>query len=396
MLIKKLKQKYLTDKREMSAIRNLKVTKRPRDDPLPDVPINFPPLQNLHLELMEIKDKLKPGLPLIPRSKPVMNQNLPPKIVIPTIISEPLGEKKDKVETFKPEKSEEKSATEKSDGEKHLSTKTRKKKDSQPPVKDVSEDDELVMDLGEDSEDEEILSEEEHSEKIDDIAEHSELEPEIVEEVEEVEEDIYAGLTPEEREVKEKEEYVWRFRILKKQYGKNASIPIPDWNEHSDLQLMKTSYERTIRELYLDDSVETYRTYLLAGWIVIEYACTQFIGIDLRGFTIQQTRMMHKYDRMLIELGEKSYTKWGSNLPVELRLLGLILFQAGIFYLGKVITDKFGGSVAELFRGFTGQPPPPTEQVQSPQKDDSSEEPKKKMRGPKIKAADIRNRNKAQ
>src|SRR4051812_40837308 len=54
----------------MDTIRNLKVFKKPRVKPLLDIPINFPALKNLHLELMEIKDKLKKNLPLIPVSKP--------------------------------------------------------------------------------------------------------------------------------------------------------------------------------------------------------------------------------------------------------------------------------------------------------------------------------------
>jgi hypothetical protein len=195
--------------------------------------------------------------------------------------------------------------------------------------------------------------------------------------------DIYAGLSPEERAIKEKEEYMWRFRILKKKYGNSASIPIPEWNEHSDLSMMKNSYERTIKELYLDDSVETYRTYLMGGWVVMEYVCVQLIGIDLRGFTSQQIRMMNKYDRMLIELGEKSYTRWGMNLPVEIRLIGMILFQAGIFYLGKIISDSYGSDAAEFFKGFTGQPPEKGGAAGSPAEKPSPIDADRRMKGPK-------------
>ncbi len=222
-------------------------------------------------------------------------------------------------------------------------------------------------------------------------------------EAEEEEYDPYAGLSPEEREAREKEEYIWRFRILKKQYGRTPNVHIEDYNEHSDLPTMKRTYERTIRELYLDDAVETYRAYLVGGWMFLEYACTQWMEIDLEGFTLQQGRMMYKYDRMLIELGEKSYTKWGMNLPVEVRLIGLILFQAAMFFLGKVLGDKYGDGFAEMFRGFTGQPPPPAKKGSKAAsatkdarvveiEDDEVEQPipAKKMKGPSIKADDIR------
>ena len=60
--------------KEMTTIRGLRITKRSRGSPVPDVPINFNKLENLHLELLEVKSKLKPGLPLIPKSKPVLAQ----------------------------------------------------------------------------------------------------------------------------------------------------------------------------------------------------------------------------------------------------------------------------------------------------------------------------------
>jgi hypothetical protein len=67
--------------------------------------------------------------------------------------------------------------------------------------------------------------------------------------------------------------------------------------------------------------------------------------------------MRKKYDRLLMELGEKSYTSWFNKTPVELRLLGLVLFQAGIFYIGKIVKDEYGSDAAEFFAQFTGQPP---------------------------------------
>ena len=414
----------------METFHNLKVFKKPRSIPLLDIPINFPSFKNLHLELMEIKEKLKKNLPRIPISKPI----LPAKVVETEssedeknmksgpIVQPPPGEIRD-AEERKKDKKDKKKKREKPSAidKKRADKRADKKKVDKKAVRHAKKHDPVVADLGESSDSESDSSSEDSSESTSSSKSGSSTEgassgsktgednstgesgssPSGAEEAKEPEEeDPYAGLSPEEREIKEKEEYIWRFRILKKQYGNKASIPIPDWNEHSDLTLMKTSYERTIKELYLDDAVETYRTYLLGGWMVMEYVCTQLIGIDLRGFTVQQSKMMYKYDRMLIELGEKSYTRWGMNLPVEIRLLGLILFQAGIFYLGKVLADKFGNSAAEMFKGFTGQPPdatpqqPPTGAAQPGAEQKNTAPPKSKMRGPKISSEDIRNRNK--
>lgn len=402
--------------------KSLRIIKKPRTTILPDIPINFPSFKNLHLELLEIKAKIKQGLPLIARTKPKLNSINTSKNSVNDV--ELINENIEPEETEKKPKSKGKSDDDiipkkskqkesiviptsiKSKSKKHNKSSKKNKKSSKKRKKDV-----LVMELGESDEEEEAEDEEEaeaededEDEAEDEDEDEEEAEDEEVdegeaEEVEEEEEgegiDIYAGLSPEERIIKEKEEYIWRFRILKKQYGRNPSIPIPEWNEHSDLNNMKSSYDRTIRELYLDDAVESYRTYLMGGWIVMEYLCTQVLSIDLTGFTVQQMRMMYKYDKMLIELGEKSYTRWGMDFPVEIRLIGFILFQACIFYLGKIIADKMGDSVAELFKGFTGQPPNQTPARNNGAPADNGNagaEGEAKMRGPRLKAEDIRKR----
>ena len=367
------------------SFKNLKVIKRARAKPLPDIPINFPQFNNLHLELLEVKDKLKKGLPLIPRSKPVLQKPLVPA-------------NKPNVENFQAKESSKKVADEPSpkaekpplDKEvpKNTGKETPKAEQIKVKPKAKKEEDSLIDDLGEESED--IID----SDAIGESSETGEKSTEDAandakEDNEKEEFDIYAGLTPEERAIKEREEYLWRFRILKKKYGRNVNVNIPEWNDYSDLSMMKTSYERTIRELYLDDTVETYRTYLVGSWIVMEYVCTEYAGIDLGGFAIQQIHMMYKYDSLLIELGEKSCERWTTNLPVEVRLIGMILLQAAIFYLGKILTEKMGKSVGELFKGMTGQPPV-EENTRKPTENKPPADEGPKMRGPKVKASDIR------
>lgn len=353
-------------------VRNITVVKKPRDDPIPDKPINFPSLENLHLELLENKRKLKPGLPLVPVQK-----RKPPR---PKAPPSPPNEGTPKAKPV-PSSSQKQRANEKAKTKKPI-----EEDEDASLLAELGDEniDPVELHLGEDEDNDEFVAgDEEFVGDDDEFDEAVEEEPD--------EDDIYAGLSPEEREAKEKEEYIWRFRILKKQY-KTPQVEIPTFNEHSDLQMMKTTYDRTIRELYLDDAVESYRTYLVGGFIVMEFVCTQWVRVDLSGFTIQQTRMMYKYDRLLIELGEKSYSRWGMNLPVEVRLIGFILLQAGIFYLGKIISDKFGNSVAELFKGITGQPPDQASSGSSGSPAGGQDQPKKKrMRGPKIRPEDIRN-----
>ena len=42
-----------------------------------------------------------------------------------------------------------------------------------------------------------------------------------------------------------------------------------------------------------------------------------------------------------------------SNWPVEVRLLTMILIQAAVFVLGKVIANKTGSNILNMFSSFT-------------------------------------------
>ena len=197
-----------------------------------------------------------------------------------------------------------------------------------------------------------------------------------------VEEDEYAGLTPEEREEREREEYLWRYRILHKKYqGKNTSVPIPTFNEFTELKTIKRNYDVTLRELYLDDTVETYRSYIVNGSFMLEFVAVFFMDVDMGGLGLHQTKMISNYNSLLIELGDKNYNNVSSRIPVEIRLLGMILFNAGMFFIAKVIGNRYGEDVADMIRGATGQPPPPVEKDKIEQ---APKPPVKKMRGPKI------------
>ena len=375
----------------------------PRDGKVLDKPPSFPPLLNLHLELMENKKKLKKNLPLI---KPGSVKKPPVQPVSSSAVLAAAGGVRapgtggDSKPSSKPPSKQPSPTTS------PLKKKNKTKEvDTTPGDEDLIgelEDTPKVPDAGGETGDPEPGDGEPKKEKDaleDELGEDAETgdgdhEPgddgdgeEDGEEEEE--EDEYAGMTPEEKEAKQKEEYIWRFKIMKKKY-KNKDIP--SFNEHDDLSTMMTTYERTKKELELDMNVETYRNYLVGGFMITEFVCSNWMEIDFNGFTAQQMLLMDKYDSLLIELGERSYNRWHMNLPVEIRLIGFIIIQAGLFYLGKIIAAKADTSVAELFRGFTGQPSAAAVKAAEDQmaKDKDTGPPKKKMKGPSIKAEDVR------
>lgn len=444
-------------------VREITVIKRPRNDKIEDRPISFPPLQNLHLTLMENKKKLKKNLPIVQiKKQPPKPEELNVKPYTPDMMAgkAPVnvikkaagsivdkGQKIDAAEKVKENgvKKEEdlskkghegEAKKDRSKKEGHKKDRTKKDSEEDRPKKEGHKKDRTKKELEDRSKDrkKDKRSKEDEIEDVDDAAEEPEEiseEPEVHkeevyspdeienelgedgdeerddnskespnpdvegskaaegEEVGEEDADIYAGLSPEERERQEREEYIWRFKIMKKKY-RNRNIP--EFNEHDDLEMMKTTYQRSLKEISLDENVDSYRMYLQFGFMGMEYVATQWLGIDLTGFAKQQMASMHKYDSLLIELGEKSQSRWLSNLPVEVRLIGFIIIQAGIFYVGKMIAGNVNEGVADFFRGMMGQSPQSASTgVPGPAgAGGAADAPKKKMRGPSIKAEDIK------
>ncbi len=378
----------------------LRVIKQGRLTPLKDIPIKFPKFEKLYLNYLEVPEKLKAGLPLIPRIAPKANFELQSSDDKTDGKVEP--EKKTYSENIKPQekqssRKDKKSIIDqidkniikrKSKGHEELEIEIKKNPKIKKKEIIIESEEEIDSDLIDELEEQDENDDEATDNTLDleDSDESfSERESKKFEEPKKDENDPYAGLTPEEREIKEKEEFLWRFRILKKSYNTNPDISIPEYNEFSDLHTMKTSYERTIREIYLDDAVESYRGYLFGTWILMEYVCVKLIGIDIKGFTVHQLKNMYKYDRMLIELGEKSYSRWALNIPVELRLIMTIVFQAGIFYVGKIVAENYGKGFGDFIANFGSH------NSYSERKEEPKQAPEgTKMRGPRINVDDIK------
>lgn len=160
-----------------------------------------------------------------------------------------------------------------------------------------------------------------------------------------------------------KQEYLFKFDILRKSY-KDQFIPQFDMN--CDLDTIQKSYNATIRKVSLDATVENYKMYLTCGFMLIEFLCGNILKFDMQGFTQQQLLSMNNYERLLIELGEKTYVPTGSQWPVEIRLISMIIMNAAIFIFSKMIFKKTGTNFINMFSNLN-----------NPMK-------KRKMKGPNI------------
>ena len=173
-----------------------------------------------------------------------------------------------------------------------------------------------------------------------------------------------------------KRELLFKFDLLKKSY---KGSHIPEFSIHSDYKTMERTYQHTVKKLSLDSTVETYKTYLIGGFMVVEYVFGSWFKFNMQGFTQQQILSMGSYEKLLIELGEKSYVPEGSNWPVELRLLFLIIINAAFFIVSKLILKKTGSNLMGMVNSMNTTSAPTNTQAGA----------KRKMKGPSINLDEI-------
>lgn len=143
-----------------------------------------------------------------------------------------------------------------------------------------------------------------------------------------------------QEENQKKQELLDKFYTLKKKY-KGAS-DIPEFTIHSDLATMERSYERTVRRLKIDSNIAWYGQMITYVFVGIEWFCSSILKMDMSGYTQHQILHRDSYDSLLVEIGERSYMPKNWKIPVELKLLGLILMNTAMFIFSKLMMRKMG------------------------------------------------------
>ena len=145
---------------------------------------------------------------------------------------------------------------------------------------------------------------------------------------------------------------------------------------HSDYQTMKVAHESCLKRLTIESNVDKYKTYLIGGFMVVEYVMGRYLGFDMEGYSQSQISNMNSYDRLLIELGEKQYIPEDQQWPVEVRLIFLIIVNTCVFLCGKMIMQRTGADLMGMINNMnmankapsrgTNAPPPPKRKMQGP------------------------------
>ena len=140
-----------------------------------------------------------------------------------------------------------------------------------------------------------------------------------------------------------------RLQILKTRF---PDVTIPkncadlDWSE------LRKMYYIEMDRVSISKNVETYKMVMIVMFFILEYIGTKFLKIDIVGFSTHSMKSMIRYERLLIELGEKNYSSFADNWPVELRLGGMVLVSAIIYVIAKYIYKMSGQDMSDDFFNF--------------------------------------------
>lgn len=158
--------------------------------------------------------------------------------------------------------------------------------------------------------------------------------------------------------------YLTKFKILKENYPDVAvprihldgSFKDNDNRDDDEDQIPPLSWQ-SLRKMYIMEldrvsigkNVETYKLVMIVLFFITEYIGSRFLKVDITGYTVHSLRSMHRYQRLLIELGEKDYSSFGADWPVEVRIMGLMFVNAIIFVIAKAIFKVTGNDMSDEF-----------------------------------------------
>jgi hypothetical protein len=119
------------------------------------------------------------------------------------------------------------------------------------------------------------------------------------------------------------------------------------------LEQIHGMYEMYVRHILISQDTDSYKIYMVLGWLLIEAGCA-YVGLNIKGYTLMQMQCMNRYERLLVELGESKYLAVGgsagyqSTWPVELRILFISLVNAVVFIVLKLLSNYLGANDQQI------------------------------------------------
>lgn len=127
-----------------------------------------------------------------------------------------------------------------------------------------------------------------------------------------------------------------KFRILRQSF---PELNIPNFDNINDVNQLHSYYERYLHLINSESNTDSYRNWLVLFWGMIEFAGWKF-NLPVSGYTVNQIARSNKYNRLMIQLGEKNYLNFGQGWPIEAQIL-LMMGKQLVFFMGLKLIMNF-------------------------------------------------------
>jgi len=155
----------------------------------------------------------------------------------------------------------------------------------------------------------------------------------------------------EEEQNNMKKTYLEKYHILQMTYNEEK---FPQLTNFMDLDLIINTYETEFKRVTLQANLNEYKMYLVLMFCAFEYGLKFLFDVDTYGFVKQQLKFSHKYDKLLIQLGEREYMSFGDNWPAEVKIVVMFGFHIMVFFASKQIGKKFGQHATDTIQDVLG------------------------------------------
>jgi hypothetical protein len=143
-----------------------------------------------------------------------------------------------------------------------------------------------------------------------------------------------------------------KFQNLKLNYPEHG-IEFP---EGKSLNKIHDTYHSIIKSIYVNMNLGQLQLGYIIVLMAIEFVCVKAFNIPLAGFTKMELKRMHRYNQLMVELGENLYSVGSGSWPIEWRILGTLVMNIVIFVALKFLASYVGGeSMTEVIRNAVDQ-----------------------------------------
>lgn len=146
----------------------------------------------------------------------------------------------------------------------------------------------------------------------------------------------------EEELINRAHDYYLKYQILQKSWPEYKFPNLDERLVQTKPQIVIDSYTTSIERIQIDMDVSQYKIALIIMFLVIEVVCVKFMGFDAGGYTLSQIKAMNRYEKLLIEIGERKLLSGGDSWPPEVKILFIGLFNCALFILMKYLSSILG------------------------------------------------------